>query len=144
MATIPPTDGAAFFLRHRYSLSALNEVVLKGADRIIYDAISKRADLSISFTGVLAYFATDEECPVSLSVKAVSMKDFVPHADDQEKVVDQDDDKEGNVDSSSTVHLIVDADNGAVRVHETGGFMGNEASDDYTSYYAACMIIKSN
>jgi hypothetical protein len=22
--------------------------------------------------------------------------------------------------------------------------MGNEAADDYTSYYAACMIIKSN
>jgi hypothetical protein len=118
--------------------------VLKGADRIIYDAISKRADLSISFTGVIVYFATDEEWPVSLDVKAVSKEDFPRYLDDSENLADPDDGKERKVDFPSTVHLVVDEDNGAVCVHETGGMMGNEAADDYTSYYAACMIIKSN
>ncbi len=33
---IPPTDGVALFLRHRYSLPAWNDaLVLKGADRAI-------------------------------------------------------------------------------------------------------------
>jgi hypothetical protein len=144
MAQLPLKHCVAFFLRHRYSLPALNEVVLKGADRIIYDAFSRRTDFSISFKGVLAYFETDERSPISLQVKAVSMKDFVPYVDDQEKLVDPDNYTEGKVDSSSTVHLIVDDDNGAVCVHETGGFMGNEASDDCTSYFVACMIIESN
>jgi hypothetical protein len=140
MAKIPPEDGVAFFLRHRYSLPALNEVVLKGADRTIYDAFSKRPDLSVSVQGLLAYIETEEEKSVSVEVKAVSMKDF-SGADDQKEVANPAYDKERMVEGR--VHLIVDEKHGAVRVHQTGGYMGNEASDDYTSYYVACMIIRS-
>jgi hypothetical protein len=140
MAKIPPEDGVAFFLRHRYSLPALNEVVLKGADRTIYDAFSKRPDLSVSVQGLLAYIETEEEKSVSVEVKAVSMKDF-SGVDDQKEVANPAYDKERMVEGR--VHLIVDEKHGAVRVHQTGGYMGNEASDDYTSYYVACMIIRS-
>jgi hypothetical protein len=134
MTTIPPSDGVAFFLRHRYSMPALNELVLKGADRIIYDAFSKREDLSISIQGVLAYFATEEEWPVSVEVKAVLMNDF----EDKEEMVNP----SINDKTLSTVHIIVDENNGAVRVHNSGRYLGNQAANDHTSYFAACMIIK--
>jgi hypothetical protein len=143
MATIPPTDGVAFFLRHRYSLPALNEVVLKGADRIIYDAFSKRADLSISVQGAVAYLEIESEWPVSIEVKGVSMKDFVRGPYDQKEEMDPDVDTKRKVDPSSTVHLIVDEHNGSTCVHENFGYMGNEPSDDCTSYFVACMIIRS-
>jgi hypothetical protein len=126
----------------------LDDVVLKGADRIIYEAFSKRGDLSLSVEGVLAYVETEDERDVSVKIKAVSMKDFFPDGGCKDEVV---------VDAGSStaskrkrkkkaigkVHFIVDEFNSAQCVHETGGYMGNEPSDDFTSYYAACMIIRS-
>jgi hypothetical protein len=152
MAKIPPADGVAFFLRHRYSLPALNEVVLKGADRTIYDAFSKRADWSVSVQGVLAYIETEDEAQIAVEVKAVSINDFVPPSDGNEEENPSTTDKSDGSSTATggnrkrkqvgTVHLIVDKNNGAVRVHKTGGHLGNEMSDDYTSYFAACMIIR--
>jgi hypothetical protein len=138
MATIPSADGVAFFLRHRYSLPALNEVVLKGADRSIYDAFSKRGDLSISVKGVLVYYRNDDHT-TNLQIKVVSMKDFFPDDVEEEKV-----DPSSTNSAVGPVHFIVDQDNSAERVNSANGeYTGNEIADDYNSYFAACMIIRS-
>jgi hypothetical protein len=155
MAKIPPAHGVAFFLRHRYSLPALNEIVLKGADRTIYDAFSKRGDWSISIQGVLVYVQTEERRQVLVQVKAVSMEDLLPE-DDDKRSSDSDDSTTAAggkrkrkkaatnavISKESTVHLIVDQNNGAMRVHYCGE-TGNEPADGYTSYFVACMIIRS-
>jgi hypothetical protein len=110
MTTIPPTHGVAFFLRHQYSLPALNEVVLKGADRVIFDAFSKRGDLSISIQGVLVYVETRYLEQVSVYVAAVSLEDFLPTVEDDEeegndenedekKGKDEDDDEDNDEDN---------------------------------------------
>jgi hypothetical protein len=159
LAKLHPADGVAFFLRHRYSLPALDEVVLKGTDRIIYDAFSKRGDLSISFRGVLVYFRIEDGDEVSVNVRAVSPKDFLP-TNDGGGDCDGEDDEEQSIDSDAdsnvategittlvkevektTVHLIVDKNNGAMRVHDTEE-MGNEPADGYNTYFVACMIIR--
>jgi hypothetical protein len=163
MSKIPPTHGVAFFLRHRYSLPALNEVVLKGADRTIYDAFSKRDDWSISLQGVLVYVETAEGEQSAVYVTAVSMDDFLPASssddddDDKDKQSTDSDDsiaatrekkkqkkaaKKSVTRKESTVHLIVDEKNGATCVHDCGE-TGNEPADGYTSYFVACMVIRS-
>jgi hypothetical protein len=163
MSKIPPTHGVAFFLRHRYSLPALNEVVLKGADRTIYDAFSKRDDWSISLQGVLVYVETAEGEQSAVYVTAVSMDDFLPASssddddDDKDKQSTDSDDsiaatrekkkqkkaaKKSVTRKESTVHLIVDKKNGATCVHDCGE-TGNEPADGYTSYFVACMVIRS-
>jgi hypothetical protein len=70
MTKIPPTQGVARAER-RIAL-------LKGADRIIYDAFSKRGGLSIPIQGVLVYVQTEYMSQVSFYIAAVSMKDFLP------------------------------------------------------------------
>ncbi len=140
VANIPPTHGVAFFLRHRYSLPALSEVVLKGADRTIYDAFSKRRDLSVSIHGAIVYVETEGGEQGSVYVKAVSMKDFEAGSDDDDDVnndkrsTDSDDSNtatEKRIEQKkvvtntgpgkkSTIHLIMDRNNGAMRVHKCG------------------------
>ncbi len=149
LAKLPPAHGVAFFLRHRYSLPALDGVVLKGADRIIYDALSRRGDLSISVKGVLVYIQIEEAEEVSVEVVAVSMKDFLPaydngHAEQSIACGDSDSAETEQMEVEKiTAHLIVDKRNGALRVHETEE-MGNEPADGYNTYFVGCMIIRSN
>jgi hypothetical protein len=127
----------AFFLRHRYSLPALDEEVLKGNDRNIFDAFSERKDFSTSIQGVLVYIATEgmDQMAVSVDVTAVSMNDFLPPGGNWKR-------KEDVPTEEITVHLIVDKNNGATCVHETGE-TGNEPADGYNTYFVACMIIRS-
>ncbi len=141
LTKIPPTDGVAFFLRHRYSLPALDEEVLKGADRTIYDTFSKREDLAITIQGVLVYIGTKDMEQDSVDVTAVSMKDFMPSDSGTKKSVVTGGNKKKRKIEKSTVHLIVDRNNGAMCVHETGE-TGNEPADGYTSYFVACVIIR--
>jgi hypothetical protein len=152
MSRLPPTHGVAFFLRHRYSLSTLNEAVLKGVDRAIFDAFSKRGDLSVSIQGVLVYIETVDQEQVSVDVTAVSIKDFTPDAsddDDDELSRDSPNDNDatgGNThlttaatSPKSTVHLIVDKNNDALHVNS----FGEDLVSGYDTYFVGCMIIRS-
>jgi hypothetical protein len=140
MAKMPPTQqGVAFLLRHRYFLSALDEVrVLKGVDRMIYDAFSKREDLSISIRGLLVYVKNWDYNPVSYKVTSISMNDLLPKLSASYDVFDDelfdDDDNlpsthrcmatEANTEKREiatsekcTVRLIVDEKNGSMLVY---------------------------
>ncbi len=151
ISKIPPERGVAFFLRHRYSLPALNELVLKGADRVMYDALSKQEDLSIAIQGVIVYIRTENGERVSVDATAVSMNDFLRDDNDQQSM----DSSGSSVESGGkgkrkkapikkrTIHLLVDSNNSALQIHDSGE-TGNEAADGYSSYYVACMIITYN
>lgn len=159
MAAIPSSKGVAFFLRHRYSLPSLNLNVLKGADRVIYDALSTRPDWSLAIQGVLVYTlqrGEEEENedgydPRSIDVRAVSLQDFLPlpeeyvSTEDYASSVSSADSEEAkNQGEADDVHLIVDDRNGATVVREDWEQLnGNDAGDHNLTYFVACMIVRS-
>jgi hypothetical protein len=157
MAKIPPTHGVAFFLRHRYSLPTLDEVVLKGADRIIYNAFSKREDLSVSIQGVLGYVGVVNREDVSVDFMAVSMKDFLPtpsgNDDADPPSTDSADGsaatggnrKRKEVGEKSTFHLIADKKNGAMYVYhdERDADEDDQVLNGHYTYFVGCMLIRS-
>jgi hypothetical protein len=152
---LSPTEGVAFFLRHRYSLPALDEVVLKGVDRIIFDAFSKQEGMSVSVQGVLVYVEYKKHEQVSVDFMAVSMKDFMPalfgNDIDDQPITDVADGIAASGENRKrkevvtnrercNVHLIVDENNGADCIYTPAG---EEPPDGCNTYFVGCMLIRS-
>ena len=128
-------EGMAFLMRHRYAISALHEENLKGADRMIHDALMSCGWFDVALTCMVLNFSSDYGWPYSMDkvkLTPVTMHDF-------------DNKVEKTVFPCKVARFVADYKaRGNVECLKSKNqleYTGNEAESTGHSYYSACFVV---